>query len=341
MKLPIVLLGIVWLLGCAGPRYSFEDLPDGPIALVYRNMTEAEQAVDAFYKNEERLRTARTGIQAQRRTNTFDVDDVAQAFGIYGTGEDRAAAALGHLALLDPHTGNVEVVDWAPRGSRPLSWSADHQRLLYLTLRRGQPHIYERDFRTGNIRPITHSRRQHLDACYCGDDAIVFSAFIAGKGTRLYVRRKGGGKAKPITAGPVDFSPSCAPDGSAVYWASFSQKGESIISLDLTDPEAKPRVLTRGRHPSVTPDGQWILYSGKTRAGWKVWRMRRDGTGRHPLGRGADWEHQPTASTQGEYVIFVTTVDEKEVFFELWVRPFNGDRDRTLAIDGEGLHPVW
>ena len=328
-------------LGCAGPRYSFEDLPDGPIALVYRNMTEAEQASDAFYKNEERLRLARTGIRPYRRRNTLNVDDMAQAFGFYGTGEERAAAALGRLALLDPHTGDIETVDWAPRGSRPLAWSADHQRLLYLSLRRGMPHIYERDFRTDDITPITHTRRRHLDACYCGDDAIVFSAFLPSGGTRLYLRRAGGGKAEPITSGPVDFAPSCAPDGSTVYWASRDKRGETIASLDLTDPEAEPRTLTRGRHPSATPDGQWVIYSTRTRSGWKVWRMRTDGTGRHPLGRGANWEHQPSVSTDGGYAVFVSTASEKEVHFEVWVRPFDGDQDRPLAIDGEGLHPVW
>ncbi|MCP3986877.1 MAG: hypothetical protein GY723_21020 [bacterium] len=338
----ITLSWVVLAMGCAGPRYDFEDLPDVPIALVYRNMTEAEQASDAFYKMQEKLRTARTGIRSRMPKNTLNFDDVAQTFGVYGSSEQRAASMLGRMALLDPRTGTIETVDWAPRGSRPLAWSADHQRLLYLSLRRGMPHIYERDFRTGDITPITHTRRRHLDACYCGEDAIVFSAFLPSGGTRLYRRQAGSGKAQPITDGPIDFAPTCAPDGSTVYWASRQQEGfETISSRDLTDPDAEVRVLTRGRHPSATPDGEWLLYSAKTRGGWKVWRMRTDGTGRHPLGRGADWEHQPTASTEGGYVVFVTTPDEKEVHFSVWVRPLDGDLDRPLSIDGEGLHPVW
>jgi len=338
----VALLLAVLALGCLGPRYSFEDLPDVPIAFVYRNMTEAEQAADAFYKMEEKLRVARTGIRARKRANTLSVDDMAQAFGVYGSGETRAASSLGHLALLDPRTGVVETADWAARGARPLAWSSDHQRLLYLSLRRGMPHIYERDFRTGDITPITHTRRRHLDACYCGEDAIVFAAFLPSGGSRLYHRRAGGGKAVPITDGPVDFAPSCAPDGSAVYWGSLEGRNAgTIYRRDLTDPDSQAKVLTRGRHPSATPDGQWLVYSAKTRSGWKLWRMRTDGTGRHPLGRGASWEHQPTASTEGGYAVFVTTPADKEVHFSIWVRPFDGDDDRPMAIDGEGLFPVW
>ncbi len=326
---------------CAGPGYDFEDLPDRPIALVYRNMTEAEQAADAYDKAEKRLRVARTGVPIRGRPNTLDVDDIAQAFGVYGTSEDRAAANLGRVALLHPRTGEIETVDWAPRGSRPLDWSADHQRLLFVKLRRGLPHIYERDFRTGDVRPITHARRRHLDACYCGEDGLIFAAITTSGRSQLFLRRAGGGKPVAVTEGPGDYAPSCTPDGRRVVWTGRGVEGESIRSLDLEDPEAEPTLLTRGRHPGVTPDGAWILYSALTRDGWKVWRMRIDGTGRHPLGRGPEWEHQPNVSGDGRFAVYVSTFDKHEIGFKLWVRPLDGDADRPLPIDGEALHPVW
>jgi Tol biopolymer transport system component len=336
------LIGAACLVGCAGPTYDFGDLPASPVAIVHRTMSESDKAYDQVLENEKFLRVRRTG-RRERRTrwdqNRLDGDRVMALFE--GPGE-RALAALGRMALVDPRTGAIEPAEWAKRGSRPLGWSQDRTRLLYLSVRRGEPHIFERNLVSGENTKLTHDRRRYLDAAYCGPEGLVTAGVDTAGRIQLHYREAQSGAPAAVTGNYMAYAPACSPDGKTIFFESVDTKGRAQIrSLELADPEGSLRTLARGRHPTATPDGAWIIFSAKTRDAWKLWRMRPDGTGRHPFGRGADWEHAPAVSPDGRYVVFIATDDERQVRQKLWVRPLDGEDDRPLRVDGDALHPAW
>ncbi len=338
------LLCVVLGAGCAGPRYGYEDLPERPIAIVYRTLAESDQVFDQVLKNEELLERQRT-LRGRRKSvierSTLDGDDIASVLGI-GSREERIAATLGRIALVAPRTGEVTPVDWAPRGARPTAWSEDGTRLLYLSLRRKKPHVYERDFATGDVRQISHDDQAYVDASYCGPGGIVMAARGSSGRVDLLLRRDGEGTARRLTEVPFAYAPACLPDGSKVIFETLDDAGAfALASLDLTTPDAEPVVLTRGSHPAVTPDGEWVVYSVKRRSGFKLWRMRTDGSGRHPLGRSGNWEHAPDVSPDGRFVLFYSTKGKRQVRQELWIRPLDGDDDRPVRVRGDALHPTW
>ncbi len=330
--------------GCQGPRYAFEDLPGTPVALVFRTMAESDQVFDYVLENEKRLRQARTGrVEAlgSYDKNRVDAEALGALVGIGGL-EDRASATLGRLTLLDARTGELTPVEWAKRGSRPAGWSPDRSRLLYITMRRGSPQVFERNLRTEESQQVTHDRLRYIDATYCGDDTMIFSAADPSGRFRLYLRRAGAGSPTGITELAAAYAPACDASGKAVFFETLEARGQEMIArLDLDDPSAAPVVLTRGRHPAVTPDGEWVVYSARARGGWKLWRMRPDGSGRHPLGRSSRWEQSPAISPDGRYVVFTATEGERPVRQQLWVRPLDGDDDRPLRVQGDALHPAW
>ena len=75
-----------------------------------------------------------------------------------------------------------------------------------------------------------------------------------------------------------------------------------------------------------------------TMYGGGVVRVRPDGTGRAPIGRGLFDERRPTFSPDGRLVAYVTEVDSRPI---LNVRRFDGTGDRVLFNDGDADHPVW
>ncbi len=340
----VALLGVGLALGCAGPGYRFEDLPDSPVAFVYRTMAESDEVFDQVLEREKLLTMRRTGRvppASRSERNRIDAEAVAALFGI-GTAADRAAATLGRLAFLDPRTGEVTPVGWARRGARPVAWSPDRTRLLYITLRRGDPHVFEYDRRTDASRSITHDRRRYLDAAYCGERAIVFSAVDPSGKIRLYLRTEGEGPPRPLGENALAYAPVCTPDGEVVLFETRDPQGrEWIHRLDLGDKAPVETRLTRGRHPSVTPDGEWVVYSAWVREGWKLWRMRPDGSGRHPLGASSGWELDPSVSPDGRYVVFSVRRGKRPVRPQLFVRSLEGGEDRPLRVQGDGLQPVW
>jgi TolB protein len=126
-----------------------------------------------------------------------------------------------------------------------------------------------------------------------------------------------------------------------VYVAQSANGKDELVAARI-DPDAdepsEPRVLARGRDPVFTPDGEWVVYSAATSAGQRLWRVRPDGGGRAPLGRGLHEEVHPAVSPDGRFVAYVSQEADRD---SLRVRRFDGSGDRLLLESGDGSTPAW
>jgi hypothetical protein len=112
---------------------------------------------------------------------------------------------------------------------------------------------------------------------------------------------------------------------------------EWVMVRDL-EGDAEPRRLGPGREPRFCGAGTWIVYTAPIQRGTKIWRVRADGTGRSPIGRGVLNETTPACSPDAGMVVYGVTEDHLE---RLYVRRFDGTGDRILYADGDASHPVW
>ena len=103
-------------------------------------------------------------------------------------------------------------------------------------------------------------------------------------------------------------------------------------------------MLIRGRDPSLTPDGKWIVFASPSTAGYRLRRMRPDGTSRVPISAGISAspggaeERMPTVSPDGGFVAFIKDGGDSR---RLYVRRFDGKQERALLTSGWTEYPVW
>lgn len=325
------------LSGCAGNVVGSEELPDAPIAIVYRPPQEARERAETLAK--------RAG-DAPKRTGSQGVMSLNSAAeyvdGLRGRQRERNP---GRVALFFPRSGEVRVLDALIPGARPLAWSDDRERLLFASQRGGSLQLYEYDAGLAVVTRVTSGRHAHIQGDYGPDGRVAFVEVRRKAGAQaiisLWVTRPGG---RPIqaTLGPADVGPTWSRDGRwLLYETADERRGRVILALDMDDPEAEPRIVARGAEPAFTPDGDWVVYAREGRKGWRLWRMRPDGTGKTALGvrpQGQTDERAPTVSPDGRYVAYVAIEEHRQ---RLRVRRIDGSGDRPLPLDGDGAEPAW
>jgi Tol biopolymer transport system component len=73
-------------------------------------------------------------------------------------------------------------------------------------------------------------------------------------------------------------------DGGSVFFGRMPQDGRSQVwSLSLTTFQATPMTTEGGDYPSVSPDGQWIVYTNTDPNEGGLWKMRTDGSEKRRL----------------------------------------------------------
>jgi dipeptidyl aminopeptidase/acylaminoacyl peptidase len=327
--------------GCIGVGFDLADLPSEPLVVVYRTRDESERRVEL-------LQQSRQSAVRRERGSTYEASYVkleaaADALGLGRTAAEKAADLLGRMSFVDVPREAVEPLEFAFRGDRPVDWSPDRQRLLFASLRSEAVQLYEWDRASGEVRPVTMGPAEHSGGSYGPDGRLALAEQVRSadgkrKISRIVVTAPGGGSPRPLTEGPEDTKPEWSPDGRWVVYESRDPAGNPVVASVRADGSAPPRVLAPGRDPTFAPDNQLVVYSARTRAGWRLAEMHADGQGKRPIGGGPRDEHDPRVSPDGAYVVYVYDDEGRQ---QLRVRTRDGRKDRPLIWNGDGIAPVW
>ncbi|MEE8164578.1 MAG: hypothetical protein V3T64_03330 [Myxococcota bacterium] len=337
-------------LACQSRRIQSQNLPAQPIALLYWEH-KAESFRAESFKNASQL--------PPRPLNNVD-SEAAQALEIraYLQAEknmmlsSRLARHSGHLMLYWPRTEKLERVEAAPANSRPLAWSPDHRRLLFVSAHRNsRDQLYEYDLERRDLLALTFGPAEHVRGDYDGRGRLVIQRIVRSRRRVAPLQtvhlatadgRIGREIARDVHPGTLRFGfegdrvfyeqvrPRPRSDGPTVF--------ESFVATRAVAEGSEEQILVRGREPSLTPDGQWIVFASPSSAGYRLRRMRPDGTLRVPIGPGGTGERMPTVSPDGAYVAFIQEVSGSR---RLSVRGFDGKSERVLLTSGWAEFPVW
>jgi len=333
------------LVVCQGPGIPDLELPSDPIAIHYRTAEESRRRADDFRDRiQERARGGAPRRSPQPGYNEVvpHVDQLRELLGdVFGEQEGDPKRYQGRLALLDPRTGEVTLAPGALRGAIPLDWSPDHRRLLFAQPQGRVFQLWQLDREDDSAHPLTHGSLSHVQGCYGADGRIVATAARrVGQTVHSVVTMSRPGGRRPfeqISAGPVDHSPTCAPESGAVAWVAEPRPGRPEVYARL--PGESARRVSPGRDPTFTSDGSWLLFSARSGRDWRLWRVRGDLSGRSRVGSGVRDEFRPAVSPDGRFVTYVAS--EELPKRHLYLRRFDGSGDRILFSDGDAEHPVW
>ncbi len=338
-RLSLVALGLcLGGLACQGLGISRTEIPERVIALAYYDVETARRRAEALAEADDGKKPAGTYGVAR-------VDDVSRYMGqLFGRGEGQGEIARrfpSRLALLDPRTQQVSEVRAARPDAVPRAWSPDGERLMFTQLVDEYRQMFEFDRTSGDVRQLTRGRGVHPDGCYGPEGRFVLVRAEVKRGravSQIQLTEPGGIRPRAISEGPTDFSPACAPDGRAVVWVSLDERGRDVLIARMPVLGGEPQILGPGRDPAFSPDGEWIVYSAPVRRGWKLYRIRPDGSGRNAIGRGVLDEMEPSFSPGGRLVVYVS---HDGVNKNIYLRRFDGTGDRVLLESGGGYAPVW
>ena len=135
-------------------------------------------------------------------------------------------------------------------------------------------------------------------------ERLIFSSARAGSRTLWQVRVEGG-TPEPLTTGAgEDDMPDLSADGTRLVFTN-TRNGWDIR---LADPSGEERPLLQRRtdllFPAFSPDGSRIAFFGRASAAVAIFTMARDGSDFRQLTSGAELNHQPRWSGDGESVFY-------------------------------------
>ena len=355
LLLVAALFALLATLGCGTRlRLAPEELPERPIAFLHWDDRAGQKRSELFAKIAEAPplpedKNDPERLEELRMRAYLRADVILQIQG-------ELAKHPGHLSLIWPRTGEVERIEAAPTDSIPLSWSADGKRLLIASSHRGgREQLYEYHLDRKDLRPVTHGPNEHTRGAYDGQGRIYAQqiARTGGKGAsqqtihRVNIAGEMGERVgEDVPPGTVRVDAA----GEHLVYEQVVRRPrsngptvfESYVAIQPLvgkgEAPGEERLLLKGREPSLTPDGQWIVFASKSTAGYRLRRMRLDGTSRVPVGPGGTEERMPTVSPDGNFVAFVQFQYGRR---RLVVRRFNGKDERIILPSGWTEFPVW
>jgi TolB protein len=146
---------------------------------------------------------------------------------------------------LDLNSGNMkqltfgEAIDTEPR------YSPDGRSLLFTSGRGGAPQIYRLSLGDGAISRLTYEGNYNAQASYTPDQKHIVMLHREEKNFNIGVQATDSGQISQLTFSSFDESPSLAPNGRLILYATRGEKDKGVLALVSIDGRTKLRLPAR------------------------------------------------------------------------------------------------
>jgi len=263
--------------------------------------------------------------------------------------------AHSQIAFINDSTGHKElyVADYDGEHARRLSedrsidllprWSPDRTRILYTSYKRGNPDLYEFDMTKGVQRVFFDKQGLDLAGGFSPDGTKLAMTLSMQKNPNIYLLELADGDLQHLTRHfGVDSSPTFSPDGDQIAFVSDRSGNPQVHILEIST--GKTQRLTRLNwcdSPSWSPNGDWIVFSGRANARDPMDIFLVDVTGSQirQLTHAEGTNEDPSWSPDGRFIAFSTTRDKRR---RIYVMDADGSAPHPLVdVPGNSYTPSW
>lgn len=132
-----------------------------------------------------------------------------------------------------------EAIDTEPR------YSPDGRALLFTSGRGGSPQIYRLTLADGSISRLTFEGNYNARASYTADQKYIVMLHREDKNFNIGVQAVDSGQINQLTFSSFDESPSVAPNGHLILYATRGEKDKGVLAMVSIDGRTKLRLPAR------------------------------------------------------------------------------------------------
>ena len=133
------------------------------------------------------------------------------------------------------------------------AWSPDGQKLVFTSDRSGSPQIYEVAIQGGKPKRLSFEGSYNARPRYSPDGKSITLVHSVGNSYHIAILNLDNGYISVLTDGPLDESPSYAPNGSMVIYATAGRRGGQLAAISV-DGRIKQRL---GLHQGDVREPAW------------------------------------------------------------------------------------
>ena len=227
-------------------------------------------------------------------------------------------------------TGKIRQVTRAQKSikSKSLQWSADSQKLYFLSSDGGTMQIWQVGLE-GGAAEVLPNLPSPITAFSIARDVNLLAYVNEQEDTRIEIYEKSGGWKRSclINSTRTDLGGVWSPDGSQLIFSSNRTGWDElwVARMDCS----QVRQLTNFREfgvgsPQWSPDGQQIAFDRRNNKESDIYTIRVDGSGLRKVTDSVGGNTVPSWSTDGEWIYFNSNRAIPHSVYQVWKIPANG-----------------
>ncbi len=128
------------------------------------------------------------------------------------------------------------------------SWTPDGKSLVFTSDRGGKPNLYQIDVDSLKVKRLTFDGDYNAGAGFSSDGEYI--CYVQGNKNnyKINLRHNKSETSQPISNGPLDESPTFAPNNNMVLYATKNMKGEGILISTSLDGSTKNQLVVSNGH---------------------------------------------------------------------------------------------
>ncbi|MBI5060112.1 Tol-Pal system beta propeller repeat protein TolB [candidate division KSB1 bacterium] len=174
-------------------------------------------------------------------------------------------------------------------------------------------HRQDFPFKADDARNAAHQIAAWITKMLTGEDGAFTSKIVfvvkTGSTKELWTMDWDGANPRTLTRdNNVNFSPTWAPDGQALYYTSFKGGNADIYKLNMANGKSAPFIASPrvDSAPACSPDGNWIAYSSSADGNSEIYLVHPDGSGKSQVTISYGIDTSPSWAPTGRELVFTS-----------------------------------